>query len=182
MECHIFLSWISLLVFIFFRLLNDKENFVMIISIFVQYAADSLFTTTTTGNEAARAQYLPLLWPVRQSGAAIKPNDVILTNLKTSHCFNPIPQPISSLSFQERDKFWFNCESSKFPIEQEFLFQSSLFSQRNGMHLMPNIQEFCTGLKFQKCEITSFTIRASWQVKAVVRWSTFFTLISLEAR
>ena len=33
-----------------------------------------------TGNEAAlgRAQYLSLLWPVRQSGAAIEPNDIIL--------------------------------------------------------------------------------------------------------
>ena len=41
--------------------------------------------------EAARAQYLPLLWPVRQSGAAVEHNDVILTNLMTSHCFNPIP-------------------------------------------------------------------------------------------
>ena len=33
-------------------------------------------------------QYLPLLWLVRQSGAAGKPNDVILTNLMTSYCFN----------------------------------------------------------------------------------------------
>ena len=37
------------------------------------------------------AGYLPLLWPVRQSGAAIEPNDIILDNLMTSHCFNPIP-------------------------------------------------------------------------------------------
>ena len=35
--------------------------------------------------EAARARYLPLLWPVRQSGAALEPNDVILTNLMTSY-------------------------------------------------------------------------------------------------
>jgi hypothetical protein len=28
--------------------------------------------------EAALARYLPLLWPVRQSGAAVEPNDVIL--------------------------------------------------------------------------------------------------------
>ena len=35
--------------------------------------------------EVARAQYLPLLWPVRQSGAAFEPNDIILTNLMTSH-------------------------------------------------------------------------------------------------
>ena len=41
--------------------------------------------------EAARAQYLPLLWPVPQLGAVVEPNDVILTNLMTSHCFNPIP-------------------------------------------------------------------------------------------
>ena len=32
--------------------------------------------STTTGIE--RAQYLPLLWPVRQSGAADEHNDVIL--------------------------------------------------------------------------------------------------------
>ena len=32
-----------------------------------------------------RARYLPLLWPVRQSGAAIEHNDVILKNLMTSH-------------------------------------------------------------------------------------------------
>ena len=33
-----------------------------------------------TGNEAAlgRAQYLSLLWPVQESGAAIEPNDIIL--------------------------------------------------------------------------------------------------------
>ena len=42
----------------------------------------------------ACAQYLPLLWPVRQSGAAVEHNDVILTNLMTSLCFNPIPIPI----------------------------------------------------------------------------------------
>jgi hypothetical protein len=36
-------------------------------------------------------QNLPLLWPVGQSGAAVEHNDVILTNLMTSHCFNPIP-------------------------------------------------------------------------------------------
>ena len=38
---------------------------------------------TTTGIE--RAQYLPLLWPVLKSGAAVEPNDVILTNLMTSY-------------------------------------------------------------------------------------------------
>ena len=32
----------------------------------------------------ARTQYLPLLWPVRQSGTALEPNDVILANLMTS--------------------------------------------------------------------------------------------------
>ena len=47
-----------------------------------------------TKNEAPHAQYLPLLWLVRQSVAAVGPNDVILTNLITSHCINPI----SSLS------------------------------------------------------------------------------------
>ena len=41
--------------------------------------------------EAACALYLPLRWPLRQSGAPAKHNDVILTNLMTSHCFNPIP-------------------------------------------------------------------------------------------
>ena len=41
--------------------------------------------------EAAGAQYLPLLWPVRQLGAAFEPNDIILTNLMMSHYFNPIP-------------------------------------------------------------------------------------------
>jgi hypothetical protein len=40
--------------------------------------------TTTTGIEASRTRYLPLLWPVRQSGAAVEHNDVILTNLMTS--------------------------------------------------------------------------------------------------
>ena len=35
--------------------------------------------------EAAVAQYLPLLWPVRQSGAAVEHNDVILTNIMTRH-------------------------------------------------------------------------------------------------
>ena len=53
--------------------------------------------TTTTWNEAACAKNLPLFWPVQQSGAAVKHNDNILTNLMTSHCFNPIPWPISSL-------------------------------------------------------------------------------------
>ena len=46
--------------------------------------------TKMTGNEAARAPYLPLLQPVPQSGAAAEPNDVMLTNLKASHCFNTI--------------------------------------------------------------------------------------------
>ena len=36
-------------------------------------------------------QYLPFLWPVRQSGAAVKHNDTILKNLMTSHSFNSIP-------------------------------------------------------------------------------------------
>jgi hypothetical protein len=40
-----------------------------------------LNSTTTTGNEAVHAQYLTLLWPVRQSGAAIEPNYVALMNL-----------------------------------------------------------------------------------------------------
>ena len=35
--------------------------------------------TTTTGIERARTQYLPLLWQVRQSGAAVEHNNVILT-------------------------------------------------------------------------------------------------------
>ena len=34
-----------------------------------------------TGNEAAHEQYLPLLWPIRQSRVVIEPNDVTLTNL-----------------------------------------------------------------------------------------------------
>ena len=45
-----------------------------------------------TGIEHARAQYLPLLWPVRQSGAAAEHNDVILyLGLHTTGPFNPIP-------------------------------------------------------------------------------------------
>ena len=36
---------------------------------------------TTTGNEAAPAQYLPLLWPVQRLGAAIKHNDVYINKL-----------------------------------------------------------------------------------------------------
>ena len=47
--------------------------------------------TTMNENEAAGEKYLPLLWPVQQSGATVKPNDVILTNLMMSHCFNLIP-------------------------------------------------------------------------------------------
>ena len=34
---------------------------------------------TTTRIERARVRYLPLLWPERQSGAAVEHNDVILT-------------------------------------------------------------------------------------------------------
>ena len=48
--------------------------------------------TTTTGIEAVRARYLPLLWPVRQLGAAVEHNDVILyLSLHTMVRFNPIP-------------------------------------------------------------------------------------------
>ena len=50
----------------------------------------STFNNTTV-NEAVPMRYLPLLWPVRQLRAAAKPNDVILMNLMTSHCFNSIP-------------------------------------------------------------------------------------------
>ena len=57
-----------------------------------------VYPTTTTGIRAVRARYMPLLWPVPQSGAAVEHNDVILMNLMTSHFFNPTPQPISSLS------------------------------------------------------------------------------------
>ena len=45
--------------------------------------------TLRNRNEAARALLLPTLWPVRQSGAALEPNVIELTNLMTSHCFNP---------------------------------------------------------------------------------------------
>ena len=39
-----------------------------------------------------RARYLPLLWPVWQSGAALEPNAVILyLGLHTTGRFNPIP-------------------------------------------------------------------------------------------
>ena len=34
---------------------------------------------TMTGIEHYRLRYLPLLWPVRQSGASVEHNDVILT-------------------------------------------------------------------------------------------------------
>ena len=37
-----------------------------------------------------RAQYLPLLWLVRQSGAAVEHDDIILMNLMTPRCFKPI--------------------------------------------------------------------------------------------
>ena len=53
--------------------------------------------------KALLAQYLPLLLRVRQSGAAVEPNDVILTNLMTSHCFNPVSKPISSLIPQKHE-------------------------------------------------------------------------------
>ena len=36
-------------------------------------------TMRTSRIECSRLLYLPLLWPVRQSGAAVKHNDVILT-------------------------------------------------------------------------------------------------------
>jgi hypothetical protein len=39
----------------------------------------------------ARAQYLPLLWPERQSGAAVEHIDVILTNLMTSYWLDYTP-------------------------------------------------------------------------------------------
>ena len=57
----------------------------------IESMVELLAVNDTTGNEAVRAQYLPLLWPVQQSGAAVEPNDVILTNLMMSHCFNRIP-------------------------------------------------------------------------------------------
>jgi hypothetical protein len=37
------------------------------------------------------ARYLPLLWPVQQSGVAVENNDVIPANLMMSLSFNPIP-------------------------------------------------------------------------------------------
>ena len=36
-------------------------------------------TTRTSRIERLRLRYLPLLWPVRQLGAAVEHNDVILT-------------------------------------------------------------------------------------------------------
>ena len=51
----------------------------------IESMVEMLAVNDTTGNEAVRVQYLPLLWPVRQLGAAIEPNDVILTNLMTSY-------------------------------------------------------------------------------------------------
>ena len=39
----------------------------------------SFISTTTTGIERSCLRYLPLLWPVWQSGAAVEHNDVILT-------------------------------------------------------------------------------------------------------
>ena len=50
-------------------------------------------------------------------GAAIEPNDVILTNLKMSHCFNPIPQPISFLSGTP----YANCKSRKQWAQQQLI-------------------------------------------------------------
>ena len=38
-----------------------------------------VYPTTTTGIRAVRARYMPLLWPVPQSGAAVEHNDVILS-------------------------------------------------------------------------------------------------------
>ena len=35
-------------------------------------------------------RYFPLLWCLRQSGAAVEHNDVILMNLMMSHCSNPV--------------------------------------------------------------------------------------------
>ena len=48
-------------------------------------------------NRIEAAGDLTFLWLVQQLGVAAETNDVILTNLMTSHCFNPIPQPISFL-------------------------------------------------------------------------------------
>ena len=45
-----------------------------------------LAAMTMTGIQAARSQYLPLLWPIPQLGAAVKPNDVTISNVMTSHC------------------------------------------------------------------------------------------------
>ena len=59
-------------------------------NLFLQTFVRTIFPMTMTGNEAART-ISAFVWLVRQSGAAVKPNDVILTNLITSHCFNPIP-------------------------------------------------------------------------------------------
>ena len=48
--------------------------------------------------EAMRGRYISICFGLYDSrGAAVEPNDVILTNLMTSHCFNPISLPISSL-------------------------------------------------------------------------------------
>ena len=66
-----------------------------------------------------RTQYLPLLWSVRQSGAALEHNAVILyLGLHTTWRFNPIPYCISSLD------------------------RGLMFFGQNNMHMLGNL-DFC---------------------------------------
>ena len=70
-------------------------------------------TTTTTGIERARAQYLPLLWPVRQSGGAVEHNNVIL--YLGLHTTGRVTQtPISSCLFVLRRPQKFGTSSTLF--------------------------------------------------------------------
>ena len=65
---------------------NLYEVKVIYISLAVTYINNNNWDWNRT-----HARYLPLLWPVQQSGAAIEHNDVILTNLKTSYWLNHTP-------------------------------------------------------------------------------------------
>ena len=90
-----------------------------------------------TGNEATHAQYLPLPWPVRQSGAASEHNDVILTNLMTSHCFNPIPQLISSLDW-----------AIKYATFEGNYFMMLFKGQNQGSNKLRNRIDVCDVIRF----------------------------------
>ena len=63
-----------------------------------------LGATTITRIERSRLRYLPLLWPLQQSGPAVKDNDVIVTlgQLSKQHVAHT---PIEHVSLLRSDFF-----------------------------------------------------------------------------